>query len=89
MIRKEGLSRLEGKTIRSVIINEDLSGEPYGQIFLVFTDDTYFEIYGNLQAAGGVDRGGEDAAIKYAKNFNDGRNIKGSCKEFCVSDLFC
>lgn len=43
---QDALKVLLGKTIKGVIVKRDLSGNmPMGQIFLVFSDDTSFEIY--------------------------------------------
>jgi hypothetical protein len=64
---KTAFKEIVGKTIESVIISEDNTKGAQRQIFLVFTDGTYYEIYGNLNGAGGLDSGGEAAALRYAQ----------------------
>lgn len=57
--------KLLGKTIKGVIIKQD-NGSPQNQIFILFTDDTYFEIYGDdMRGARGLDVGGEEAIRAY------------------------
>ncbi len=50
--------KIIGKTISSVYCRDN-DKDPEGQIFLLFDDDTYYEIYahGSLKGAGGVDKG--------------------------------
>lgn len=59
-----------GKTIKAVIVKERQSA-PRAQLFIVFSDDTYYEFYcaGNwISATGGVDRGGIEAVRRYMPN---------------------
>jgi len=64
------LKRLVGKTIKAVVISEDNHGNPPCQVFLVFTDDTYYEFYGrDINATHGPDSGDEDAVVEYARGF--------------------
>lgn len=56
-----------GKTIKAVIMKERQDA-PRAQLFLVFSDDTYYEFYcaGNwISATGGVDSGGIEAVRRY------------------------
>jgi hypothetical protein len=59
---KEGLKQIIGKTIKAVLVNQER-----GQLYLIFTDDTHFELYGwpqkHVNWARAVDRGGIDKAI--------------------------
>jgi hypothetical protein len=59
------LPRLVGKTIAHIVLKEGQS--PRGQIFLVFTDDTYYEFYfgAPVDGAKAVDPGGLAAAVAY------------------------
>ena len=58
-----------GRTIKAVVTAENLS-EPQSQVFIVFTDGSSFEIFGqNLRVANKLDRGGIDATVKYAEEF--------------------
>jgi hypothetical protein len=64
---KSEIKGIVGKTIESVIVSAYNKAGPQNQIFLIFTDGTYYEIYGNLNGAGGIDSGGEAAALRYAQ----------------------
>lgn len=61
------IRQIIGRTIDAVIISEANQQGAGDQIFLVFTDGTYYEIYGNLHGVGGVDQGGFEAALRYAE----------------------
>jgi hypothetical protein len=57
---KSAICKIVGKTIAAVVVKE-ADRAPQTQVFLVFDDDTYFEIYsieGDINCAGGVDIGG-------------------------------
>lgn len=84
-MKKDGIGQIVGKTIKSVILSEDnRKNPPLNQIFLVFADGTYFEIYGEFFTGGtGLHPGGEEAAVKYAKMF-DGKITKFSVTESSV-----
>ncbi len=58
-----------GRTIDTIVVSEDNSAGPRDQIFLIFTDGTCYELYGDLRASGNVVVGDRDWAIKYAQNF--------------------
>ena len=62
---KDALRLIIGKRISAVIAKEGKA--PAWQLYLVFDDDTYYEVYGSgdLQSAGGVDPGGLNAARRY------------------------
>ena len=55
-----------GKTITDVYCQEN-STSPRGQVFLLFADDTSFEIYsdGHLNGASGLDKGDLNHIKKY------------------------
>ena len=44
---------------------------PQSQVFFVFSDNTYYELYCsmNISGAGGIDKGGMQAARAYASRF--------------------
>jgi hypothetical protein len=64
---KSYIEEIVGKTIAGVIVTEG-EREPRQQVFLVFTDDTHFELYGQYFAFGKHRYpGGMDHIIKYAK----------------------
>lgn len=68
---KDGIREIVGKTISGVVIAQNQERSPRNQVFLTFSDGTYFEIWGDsFTCAGGVDRGTADDAIAYAKSFH-------------------
>ncbi|MEW6207338.1 MAG: hypothetical protein AB1631_03160 [Acidobacteriota bacterium] len=71
-MKKNGLCELPGKTIKSVIVSEgNLSNPPSPliQVYLIFTEGTSFEFYGeSILAAGSVENKDEDAILDYVKH---------------------
>ncbi len=61
---KNGLEQIIGKTIKTVAVNEGR-----GQVFLIFSDGTYFELYPaserRVNWTSGVDRGGLEEVRHY------------------------
>jgi hypothetical protein len=56
---KPGVKNIVGKTIAAVLVKER-ANTPRGQVFLVFSDGTYFEFYateGNIQGASDLRHG--------------------------------
>jgi hypothetical protein len=43
--------------------------QPNTQVFLVFSDGTYYEFYGMVNSASGSRLGSADDAERYARNF--------------------
>jgi hypothetical protein len=69
-LKVDQLGKLVGKTIKSIVVSDNNSLPPRCQVFLVFTDDTYYEFYGSeIHATHGPDQGDETAAIEYAEKF--------------------
>ena len=66
---KPAMREIIGRTIDTIVVSEDNSAGPRDQIFLLFTDGTCYELYGDLRASGNVVVGDRDWAIKYAQNF--------------------
>jgi hypothetical protein len=46
--RAEALRHIVRKTIAGVVIRNSMGAGPRDQLFIVFTDNTYLEFYGNL-----------------------------------------
>ena len=66
MSSTDALNCVVGKTINGVIINENRYGEsPAVQVFLLFDDNTHYELYGEIMGASGRDHGGHDAVMAY------------------------
>lgn len=62
---KDGPKHLIGKVISGAVVAKGRLGRE--QLFITFTDDTYFEIWGDsFNCNSGVDPGGAEAAIDYA-----------------------
>ncbi|WP_460758025.1 hypothetical protein [Lysobacter fragariae] len=54
-----------GKQISAVVVAAN-DRDPRTQLFLVFSDGTYFEIWGNtFTGAGALDRGGTPEVLQY------------------------
>ena len=53
----DAFEKIFGKTIKGVCVRRN-KGNPAGQVFLVFNDDTYYEFYSYeyIKGAGGVDK---------------------------------
>lgn len=67
---KGAFEQLVGKTIQSVIISQYNAGSPRHQFFLIFDDDTSFEVFGEeFRGANALDARGEEAVLEYAKKF--------------------
>ena len=65
---KDGAKEIVGKQIVGVYVAESESRAPFHQVFLAFSDNTYFEIYGDqFNVAGGVDQGGANVIANYIK----------------------
>lgn len=61
----DAFEKILGKTISGVCVRRNKSN-PIGQVFLVFNDDTYFELYSYeyIKGAGGVDKGDMDKVLR-------------------------
>lgn len=67
-IVKSGIQEILGKTIVGVLATQN-DNELGNQVFLSFSDGTWFEIYGrHITCAGGVCRGTDMTAKDYAVN---------------------
>ncbi len=64
---KDDINYMLGKTIRSIIVNEDNESEHPTLIFFVFDDDTSYGFAGNIFSSGKVEMGGEKSVIEYAR----------------------
>ena len=65
---KSNTERIIGKTITSVVVSRN-DQWPQNRVFLVFSDDTYFEFYGQgFTCRDGLGIGGVRSAIDHAEN---------------------
>ena len=63
---KQAVKDIVGKTIQGVVVKE--GSHPRSQLFLLFTDNTYYELYcpdSKIREAGGVNRGGAEEVRRY------------------------
>ena len=62
---KDEVRQVLGRTISGVIV-KDRDKHPKSQVFLLFTDGTYYEFYGDyISGTGGVNRGDRQAVLQY------------------------
>jgi len=70
---KDGIQQLLGKRIKAAIVAESPTS-PRTQMFLVFTDDTSFEFYGNeFSGAGRLDQRGIENVRRYISQHPEAR----------------
>lgn len=67
---KNAIRQILGKTISGVIVKRNSQGNPSSQVFLLFDDDTHYELYADgadISGAGGVDAGGRDKVLSIGR----------------------
>ena len=69
--KREPLQGVIGKTIRSIVFRSEVNVSPGTQLFLVFEDGTYFELYGQeIHFVRSVSDGDVTKAVDYARKFS-------------------
>ncbi len=63
------LKHIIGKTIDGIVIQENQGAGPLYQLFIVFTDNTYLEFYGNLGWSDRLEVGNLETVKHYAARF--------------------
>lgn len=63
------LHQIVGKTISGFIFREGNGAGPWYQLFIVFSDNTYLEFYGDLSWNNSLEAGDLEAARQYAASF--------------------
>lgn len=67
---KSHIRKIIGKTIEKVIVAEDPQRNPREQVYLLFTDGTHFELYGDwLTCANHIEHGGEQAILSLLEHY--------------------
>jgi hypothetical protein len=64
--RAEAFRYIVRKTIAGVVIRNSTGAGPQDQLFIVFTDNTYLEFYGNLGWTNRLEVGGLETVKQYA-----------------------
>jgi hypothetical protein len=67
---KDAIREILGKTISGVVVKRHPDGYPSSQVFLLFDDDTHYELYTSkekIKGIGGVDPGGKDKVLAYRR----------------------
>ncbi len=65
---KEGLKEIVGKTVSAVAVADNETQSPHHRVFLIFSDGTYFEFYGDqINCCSGVDSGDLSRACSEAE----------------------
>ena len=71
---KTAVADIIGKTITGMVFKKgrELTTQPYHQLFLLFSDGTYYELYTanppGIMTTGGVDKGGLDEVLAYGEH---------------------
>jgi hypothetical protein len=68
---KDTLQEVIGKTISSIVFRSGRDVNPETQLFLVFEDGTYFELYGQeIDFVRSLSEGDAAKAVDYARKFS-------------------
>ncbi len=64
---RSGFKNIVGKTIKGIVVKGSDFKNPKSQIFLLFSDNTYYEFYCDSTIKGnhGIDKGGIDIVKNY------------------------
>ena len=64
---RDAIRKIVGKRVAGVVVKE-AGRSPRTQVFLVFSDGTFYELYGDIAGAGGLDSGGIEAVRRYLQS---------------------
>ncbi len=67
--RTETLKQIVGKEIAGIAIRNSVGAGPRDQLFIVFTDNTYLELYGNLGWTNRLEIGDLETVKQYSAQF--------------------
>jgi hypothetical protein len=65
-VRAEALRHIVSKTITGVVIRNSVEAGPRDQLFIVFTDNTYLEFYGDIGWSSHLEVGDLETVKQYA-----------------------
>jgi hypothetical protein len=64
--RSETFKQIVGKTIAGIVIHDGIKAGPRDQLFIVFTDNTYMEFYGDMGWTSHLEVGDLETVKQYA-----------------------
>jgi hypothetical protein len=67
--KAEILKQILGKTIAGIVIRHSKGAGPRDQLFIVFTNDTYLEFYGDVGWPNHLEIGDLETVRQYASRF--------------------
>ena len=68
-IKSELLKQIIGKTIAGIVAREGAGAGPRYQLFVIFTDNTYLEFYGDMGWSTRLETGDVETVKQYASRF--------------------
>jgi len=68
-LRPEFLQQVIGKTIAGIVTREGVGAGPQNQLFVIFTDNTYLEFYGDIDWSAHLESGDVETVKQYASRF--------------------
>ena len=68
-LKPELLKQIIGKTIAGIVTREGVGAGPRVQLFLIFTDNTYLEFYGDIGWSTHLEIGDVETVKQYASRF--------------------
>ena len=67
--KPELLKQIVGKTIAGIVTHEGMGIGPRYQLFMIFTDNTYLEFYGDMGWSSHLETGDVETVKQYASRF--------------------
>jgi hypothetical protein len=68
-LKSEILKQIVGKTIAGIVTHEGMGAGPRYQLFMIFTDHTYLEFYGDMGWPTHIEVGDVETVKQYASRF--------------------
>jgi hypothetical protein len=68
-LKPELLKQIVGKTIAGIVTRESVGAGPRYQLFMIFTDNTYLEFYGDMDWSTHLETGDVETIKQYASRF--------------------
>ena len=68
-LKPELLRQITGKTIAGIVTREGVGAGPRYQLFMIFTDNTYLEFYGDMGWPTHLESGDVETVKQYTSRF--------------------